>query len=106
MDGDEELGRLILCSFCYNAYHPKCAGLKPGLKRKRHDWACPECVHVAEEALQLDPVHVDSADDFNLADTGLVSSSHTAAELDDDNEYDEPTKVHRKMASVAHELSA
>ena len=60
-NSDPEKECLVLCSYCYSSWHPKCAGLCPTIKRVQDDWCCPECVWVAEESLQLNPLHMDPA---------------------------------------------
>ena len=78
---DEAKSVLLLCSCCYSAWHPNCAGLCPTIKRCRDDWACPECVYVAEAALDMD--HVDPA-------TQHQASSETASHFVEAQTEDDP----------------
>ncbi len=50
---DPEKSILAMCTYSANVYHPKCAGLPAISKRVREDWACPECVWVAETGLDI-----------------------------------------------------
>jgi hypothetical protein len=90
IEGDAELGILIMCTFCYNSYHPKCANMKRTLKRLKHEWACPECVYVAEEDLRLEPLHIGRSDRDDIAEYTIEPASEVIPQIEDDDPNKEP----------------
>ena len=77
---DDSKRCLLMCTFCNNSYHPGCAGLCPTMRRFRDDWACPECVYLTEEKLQLSPVHQTPQQALKAANARLASSRTDAVE--------------------------
>ena len=47
------------------------------------DWACPECVYVAEEALQLEPLHLSPAQALGAATEALHSVATDTVESEE-----------------------
>jgi hypothetical protein len=90
---DAEKRSLICCCYCANTYHAKCAGLCPTLRRMRDDWACPECVYVAEEALQFTPLHMTAAEALVESNRNLLSNATDPVQSEfEEMEIEPPSK--------------
>jgi hypothetical protein len=105
VEEDEKKRCLVLCTFCLNAYHPACAGLCPTIRRVKDDWACPECVYVAEEALQLEPLHLSPAQALRAATEALHSAATDAVESEELDSNLEPTSSKTGLAWLRWRLS-
>jgi hypothetical protein len=76
-----------MCTYCANVYHPKCAGLSAISKRVSGDWACPECVWVAETGLEMDPIHLPpSVNTHGPTGHGATEVHMVESEIQEDNE--------------------
>ena len=102
---DDSKRCLLMCTFCNNSYHPGCAGLCPTIRRFRDDWACPECVYVAEEALQLEPLHLSPAQALRAATEALHSAATDAVESEELDSNLEPTSSKTGLAWLRWRLS-
>ena len=92
--GDDAKRILVLCTFCLNAYHPGCAGLCPTIRRYRDDWACPECVYVAEAALKFD--HLTPAQALHAINASLHSDIGDEVQSEDvDAPLSEPSPKYK-----------
>ena len=96
-EDDPKKSVLAMCTCCANVYHPKCAGLCATVRRMQENWACPECVFIAESELKMVPLHRtpgvmnanDPANSRNLAVDAVVSTD------DDDVTAKEPEAYHK-----------
>ena len=103
--GDEKKRCLVLCAFCLNACHPACAGLCPTVRRVKGDWACPECVCVAEEHLNLTPKHLSPTQALKAASAALHSTTTDAVESEEATTTAEPTTSKTGLAWLRWRLS-
>jgi hypothetical protein len=71
---------------CHSPWHPARAGLAPSIKRHSDDWACPECVHISEAALQMQPLHLDPGAEVYLSAPAGSSFDTVDSEEDPDTE--------------------
>jgi hypothetical protein len=71
----------------------------------KDDWACPECVHVAEEALQLEPLHQSPAQALRAATEALHSVATDTVESEELDSNLEPTSSKTGLAWLRWRLS-
>ena len=71
----------------------------------KDDWACPECVYVAEEALQLEPLHLSPAQALRAATEALHSAATDAVESEELDSNLEPTSSKTGLAWLRWRLS-
>ena len=95
---------LLLCSFCYSSWHPTCAGLAPSIKRYQDDWACPECVYIAENDLQMQPLHLDPGAEVDLS--APVDSPFDTVDSEEDPDTEPPRDMSLKWLRwvMSHEI--
>jgi hypothetical protein len=68
--------------------------MKRTLKRLKHEWACPECVYIAEEDLNLEPRHAGRSDRDDIVEHIVEPVGEVIPQIEEDETEKEPENKH------------